>query len=247
MTNFELINELHSKTIEIYHKENLRCLRENEEHDYTLNGKNILTWHSEATSNLKQPFNHFENIDNLLFISDEIMYFTSQLFLYRPYLNNPLDNPIRIKDKVYFPYSMYLADRRYFMFSEIVFEKVYAYWGQIANLLAASLEEKIEENRIYFPGIIQKISRKDSENYKWLFNFINSDYSELNSHRKLIVHHRGLETKFKFEHLKVGSDRIEMERLIHDRDELPEYFKKHIELTLIGFEKSLEFISEKET
>jgi len=245
MTTSELINELHSKTLDIYHKEKLKCLRESEENDYTLNGKNILIWHSEATKNLKQKFNHFENIDNLLFISDEIMYFTSQLFLYRPFLNNPLENPITIKEKTYFTYTMYIADRRYFMFSEITFEKVYAYWGQIAKLLAAAFEEEIDESRIFFPRIIQDFPKKDSDNYKWLSKFLNTEYTELNSHRKLIVHHRGLETKFKFEHLKAGSNRAQMEQLIHDRNELPEYFKMHIELTLIGLEKSLELISEK--
>lgn len=244
MNTSELINEIHNKTIEIYQTENLKCLRENEKEDYNLNGKNILIWHSEATKNLKQDLNHFENIDNLLFISDEIMYFTSQLFLYRPFLYNPLDNPVWVNKKTYFPYSMYIVDRRYFMYTEVAFEKVYAYWGQIAKLLAATFEEKLDETKIFFPRIIQNLPKKDSENYTWLSDFMRNAYTELNSHRKLIVHHRGSETKFKFDHLKAGSNKEQMEDLIHNRDGLPEYFKKHIELTLIGFEKSLNLISE---
>jgi len=139
MTTLELIDLFQSRIIEIYKEECLKCLRGFEEDDYFYNGKNILLLHSEATKNLKQEFNQFENIENLLFISDEIMYFTSQLYFYRPYLNNPLENPIHSKGTVYYPYNMGLPDKRYFMFSEIVFEKVYAFWSQITQLLAASL------------------------------------------------------------------------------------------------------------
>lgn len=244
MNTSDLIKEIHDNTIDIYQNENLKCLRESEKDDYTLNGKNILIWHSEATKNLKQDFNHFENIDNLLFISDEIMFFTSQLFFYRPFLYNPLENPLLINDKTYYPYSLYMVDRRYFMFTEVLFEKVYAYWGQIAKLLAAKFEEKVDEDKIFFPMIIQKFPIKDSENYRWFLDFMHSDYKELNSHRKLIVHHRGSETKFKFDHLKAMSNKEQMEELIQNRNGLPEYFKKHIELTLVGFEKSLNLISE---
>jgi hypothetical protein len=244
MENRELINQFHQKNLEIYDKEGLTCLRGTVEDDYILNGKNILVWHSEATSKLKHKFNHFENIDSLLFISDEIMYFTAQLYFYKPYLNNPLENPLRIKDKVYYPYKMSLSDKRYFMFSEIVIEKIYSFWGQIANLLAASLDEEINDQSIFFPGILQKITNKSSDNFLWLDNFKKNEYSELNSHRKMIVHHRGLETKFRSDHIKSFSSKEQMEMVIHDRDGLTDYFKTHINLTLTGFEKSLGLIIE---
>jgi len=244
MTNHELINQLYQKTLEIYDHEGLKCLRGSTDDDYILNGKNILVWHSEATSKLKQRFDHFQNMDSLLIISDEIMYFTAQLYFYKPFLNNPLDNPLRIKGKVYYPYIMSLPDRRYFMFSEIVIEKIYAFWGQIANLLAASLDEEICEQQIFFPSILQKIKNQVSDNFIWLDNFKRIEYNEINSHRRMIVHHRGLETKFRNDHTKSFSNKDEMEKLIHDRDELPNYFKTHIDRTLTGFEKSLGLISE---
>lgn len=244
MENQELINKFHQKTLEIYDREGLICLRGSTDDDYILNGKNILIWHSEATSGLKQKFDHFQNIDSLLFISDEIMYFTAQLYFYKPFLNNPLENPLRVKEKVYYPYHMSLSDKRYFMFSEIVIEKIYAFWGQIANLLAASLDEEIDGQRIFFPNILQKINNKDSENFRWLDKFKNIEYTEINSHRKMIVHNRGLETKFRTEHIKSFSSKNEMEKLIQDRDELTEYFKMHIKMTLIGFEKTLGLISD---
>jgi hypothetical protein len=245
MSNQELLNRLHQKTLEIYDREGLKCLRGTAEDDYVLNGKNILVWHSEATSKLKHPFDHFQNIDSLLFISDEIMYFTAQLFFYKPLLNNPLENPIRIKEKVYYPYQMSLSDRRYFMFSEIIIEKIYAFWGQIANLLAASLDEEINDQRVFFPIVVNKITRQDSKYFHWLYKFMNTEYNKLNLHRKMIVHHRGLETKFRSDHINSFSSKNEMERIIHERDELTDYFKMHIELTLEGFEKSLGLISEK--
>jgi hypothetical protein len=34
-----------------------------------------------------------------------------------------------------------------------------------------------------------------------------------------------------------------MEKLVRERDELPEYFRNHIELTLIGFEKAINLVS----
>lgn len=244
MNKLQLIEELHRRTLEIYHNENLKCLRENDGEEYYLQGKNILVWHSETTKYLRQPFNHFENLDNLMFISDEIMYFTSQLFFYRPFLDNPLKNSIKLEDKSYFPYSMYLCDRRYFMFSEITFEKIYAYWGQIANLLAAAFVEKMDDSKIFFSRIVKDYPNKTNESYKWFFAFLENEYAEFNSYRRMIVHHRGLETKFRFDHLKAASNQEEMEKLIKYRNELPEYFKMHIGLTLIGFEKALKLISE---
>ena len=244
MNDLEIVNLLHERMLEIYHQEKLKCLRGSTYDNYIINGRNILEWHSKATSNLKQKFNHFENLDNMLIISDEIMYFTAQLYFFRPYLYNPLENPIRVRGKVYYPYKMYLSDRRYFMFSEIVIEKIYGFWGQIANLLAASLYDEVNDYQIFFPVILQKISNQTSENFLWLDNFMKHEYAEINSHRRMIVHHRGLETKFRADHNKSFSSQEDIEKLIHERDELPDYFKMHIELTLTGFEKSLELVSE---
>jgi hypothetical protein len=245
MTNLEIMNFLHKRYLEIYSQEQLKCLRGSTEDSYVLNGKNILEWHSEATRNLKPDFNHFENIDNLLYTSDSIMYFTGQLYFFRPLLYNPVEYPITIKDKEYYPYHMSLSDRRYFMFSEITFEKIYAFWSQIAILLAASIDEEIDYRRIYFPTILQKVNNQDSESFSWLDKFAKNEYIEFNSHRKMIVHHRSLETKFRSDHTKSFSRKEEMEKIVRERDELPEYFKNHIELTLIGFEKALDLVSKR--
>jgi hypothetical protein len=140
---------------------------------------------------------------------------------------------------------MYMVDKRYLMFAEIVFEKIYAYWNQIAILLSASLTEKVNIQRVSFPLILDKIPNKESINYNWLNEFRNNEYKVMNTHRKKIVHHRGLETDFRMNHHKSIGDRTKIEILIKERDMLPEYFKMHIDLTLVGFEKSLNLISEK--
>jgi hypothetical protein len=243
MTNLEILNLLHDRYLEIYSREKLKCLRGTNEDNYILNGKNILEWHSEATKGLKRDFNSFENIDNLLYISDSIMYFTAQLYFFRPFLYNPVENPIVIRDKKYYPYHMSLSDRRYFMFCEITFEKIYTFWSQIAILLAASIDEEIDYRRIYFPTILQKVNNQDCESFSWLDKFAKNEYAEFNSHRKMIVHHRSLETKFRSDHIKSFSIKEEMEKLVRERDELPEYFRNHIELTLIGFEKAINLVS----
>lgn len=243
MTDLEIINLLHDRLLDIYSRKELKCLRGTTEDNYILNGKNILEWHSEATRGLKADFNRFENIDNLLYISDSIMYFTGQLYLFRPLLYNPVEHPVVIRDKNYYPYHMSLSDRRYFMLSEINFEKIYAFWSQIAILIAASIDEEIGYRRIYFPTILQKVSDQDSESFRWLDKFGKNEYVEFNSHRRMIVHHRSLETKFRSDHTKSLSSKEEMEKLVREINDLPEYFKNHIELTLTGFEKTLDLVS----
>jgi len=61
----------------------------------------------------------------------------------------------------------------------------------------------------------------------------------------MIVHHRTIEAQFRENQEKSGSNKTEMERLVNNRNGLPDYFKMHINKTLIGFEKSLGLISEK--
>lgn len=244
MTDPELIEILHSKTIEIYERENLKSLRNSGDEDYILYGKNILVWHSEATKLLKKPIDHFDSIDSLLFVSDEIMYFTSQLYFFKPFLYNPLENPVSLNNKFYYPYHMSLADKRYFMFTEVIFERIYAYWGLIAKLLAASMTEKFNEHQIYFPNVVQRIKNQTSNNFLWLDKFSKNEYQELNSRRRIIVHQRGIETQFRRNHLNAGSNKDEMKILINERDSLPDYFKMHVDMTLTGFEMTLNFIAE---
>jgi hypothetical protein len=244
MTNQELINSLYNKTLEIYQEEGLKSLRGSIDHEYFLNGRNILKWYSDVSKKLNQKFDHFENLDSLLFISDEIKYFTAQLYLYRPFLDNPLENRSRYNNKVIYHYRKSLPDRRYFMFSEIIFEKLYAFWGQLAKLLAASLNKKINDHQIFFANILLKIPNQDSENFLWLDNFLKTEYNKINLYRKQIVHHRGLETRFTAAHTKFSTNLEEIEKLIHERDRLPEYFKINIDFTLTGFEKTLALISE---
>lgn len=245
MNDIDLIEILHNRTIEIYSREGIRSLRNPGEEEYMLNGKNILEWHSEATAFLIHRIDPFDNIDSLLFVSDEIMYFTSQLYFYRPHLFNPLENPITLPNGVYFPYYMSISDKRYFMISEVIFEKFYAFWGFIAQLLAGSLKERMNDYDITFSRVLSKIQKHDSDNFKWLRHFYENDYRELNERRRIIVHQRSAETQFRRFHSESASNIDDMERQVHVRNGLPEYFKNQINNTLEGFEMTLNFISEK--
>jgi hypothetical protein len=139
---------------------------------------------------------------------------------------------------------MSLADKRYFMFTEVIFEKIYAYWGLIARLLAASMTEKLNDHQIYFPNVLQRIKNQTSNNFIWLYQFSKNEYQELNARRRIIVHQRGIETQFRRNHLNSGSNKDEMKTLINERNTLPDYFKMHIDLCIKGFEVTLNFISE---
>ena len=63
----------------------------------------------------------------------------------------------------------------------------------------------------------------------------------MNEKRKDVVHYLTHDTDFRHKHLESTSDKENMEKLVNERDGLPDFFKAQIKFTLDGFEKAILF------
>ncbi len=249
MDNQKLIYEFQDSIIEVYKQQNLTSLS-GLDLEYIVNGKQIVKWHSDVTdkASLKYngQFNYWENFDDILFCSEELMYFTANLFLYRPYINNPISDGFYFEGEMIYPNRQNLEGKRYNMFCDVAGQKAYNYWEKIGSLIASFFPEKFTNQKVYFSTAIKSIPDKfhSNENFLWLKKFLELQYLELNKKRKQIVHHSTSNTNYKNAHLKNASDRGAMSQLHNEHLKLADFYKSHINYTLIGFEKTLAFIED---
>lgn len=249
MNRKDVIWKLQETIIEIYKEEKLQCLHRIE-NDYKIKDKTILIWHSDVTRKSKvkweMQFDYHKNIDDLLLCSDEILYFTANLYLYRPYINSPLLDSHPFVDKTLYPNLQNLEAKRFYMFCDIVSEKVYNYWDRIGDLIASFFPDLIKPERVFFPSIIEKIPKQfhGLESFIWLKSFKENEYKGLNEKRKQVVHYTSSDTAFKHKHLYNSTNKEEVEKWVKERDEIPDFYKKHINLSIEGFYQTLTFLEE---
>lgn len=250
MEKQEIFIEYQKAVREIYEEENLLCLR-GEKDNYELMGKPILSWHSQVTRKCKvkyQQFDNFKNIDDLLLRSDEIMHFTAQLYLIRPYINNPLDDRHYVSgwERWVYPNNQNLEAKRYYMYGDITFQNLYNYWHRIGNLIAAFFPNLINSDRVYFHTAFDIIPQQyhGLESYKWLKNFRETEYRQLNNKRREIVHYTSSDTDLKYKHIFSKGTKEDIEAWVAERHQIPDYFKKQIQFTLEGFWQTLTMLEE---
>lgn len=249
MDTLELVSAIQKEIVKIY-KENSLTNLSGLNDDYKLNDKQILVWHSEVTRKCwvknKAHFDYQKNLDDILFCSDEILHFTAHLYLYRPYINNPLKDGFKFSGGMLYPNYQNLAAKRYSMYSDVVSQSLYNYWDRIGDLIASFFPDEIKTNQIYFGTALANVPSEfqDSSNLIWLKKFNEGSYKELNQMRKEVVHYTTSDTAFKHAHLETSGNREKMEKLQHERESLPDFYKAHIDLTLKGFELTLLLLEE---
>jgi len=252
MKTSELLKEINTTILKVYKKEDLIPLR-GEKDNYLINGKKILKWYFDVTKHCEchygfGKFNYFTNIDELLFTSDEIVYFTAHLYLYEPYVSTPIKNAYyaghRIEKMIY-PVFTNMEGKRYDMFLGVVFEKVYNFWDRIGDLIASFFPNKIKGN-IYFHKTLKliEIDYKGNSNFDWLMNFAKKEYTQFNTERINIVHHISKSISYKNELLENVSDFEKTKKLSDKRLSYPKYFKSMNEKCKIGFEKTIQLLEE---
>lgn len=230
--------------ISVYNEHSLTSLKGLKD-DFIVNERQILKWYFDVVRKGQckyyEVFNFHQSFDDLIFCSDEIMYFLAHMYLYRPYLNNPVKDGFFFGDGMLYPNYQNLEAKRYSMFSNIVSEKLYNYWDRIGDLIATYFPTLIKPDKVFFPKAIEIIPCEyhNDENYKWLKEFKENSYRKLNQIRKLTVHYTTEDTQFKHRHLSGSGKKEQMEELFNDRYALADTFKVQLDLTLTGFEKTL--------
>jgi len=244
----KVIWDFQREIIKVYDENNLRNL-EGLHQGFELNGRNILQWFFDTVRKGQKAFPDFDfhkSFDDISFFCDEVMYFTAQLFLYEPYLFNPLLYGYEFAGKILYPYSRTIENKRFNMAAHIALEKVYNYWDRIGDLITTYFPELINPDKTYFTTTIDAIPEefRQSENYNWLSQFRHGDFKDLNRKRINIVHYISIDTTFKWNHVKDPFDRAEIERMLREQKALPLYFKSHRNNCLTGFEKTVAFLEE---
>lgn len=125
-----LIYDFQDAIVDIYENQGLTCLKELE-NDYVLNDRQILEWYFDiirlSARNNKIDFDFNKNFNDLLYCLDELLLFTDHLFLYWPYINNPLEDGYMFYDKADYANDQNLAAKRYNMFTDISCQVLYNY------------------------------------------------------------------------------------------------------------------------
>ncbi|HAD79225.1 Cthe_2314 family HEPN domain-containing protein [Empedobacter falsenii] len=248
MEDVKLINEINNKIIDIYNKQELIPLR-GKDNSYIINNKQILSWHSEVTNpcfcKYEGHFNYMNNIEELLFISDEIVYFTAHLYFYNPYINDPIKDSYTFENKTIYPLFENLAGKRYDMYTNTCFEKVYNYWDRIGDLIASFYPNLFRKN-IYFSDVMNKLEDLyfESENYKWLKVFLDTEFKSFNKQRINIVHKVTKNSEKRIEQSNNITDYEKSKILTEKYSSYPTYFKEMNEKCKIGFVKTLNLLEE---
>lgn len=246
----KIIWDFQRAVINIYKEKELKSLAgSGPQREYDVNGRQIIAWYFNVVRKGQSKFKDFnfhKCFDDLIFCSDEILYFTGLLYLYVPYLNNPINDGHWFADRMIYPNHQNIEAKRFSMFANTLSEKVYNYWDRIGDLIAAYYPDKISPRDVFFPRAIDIIPTKyyNSDNYKWLKDFKEGEYKKMNEKRKEVVHYLTHDTDFRHKHIDAVGEREEIEKLIKERDGLPDFFKSQIKLSLDGFEKTILLIEE---
>ena len=246
----ELIWEYHRLHQKIYTDYGLTSLS-GLNNEFMLNGRPLLVWYGEATRKCSVKYDEqlyrMKNFDDILFCSEELLYFTASLYLYRPYINNPLEEALPSGGGISYANFQNHYAKRFSMFANVASQSVYNFWDRIGDMIAGFFPDKINPSRVFFATAMDTIPVQfhTSEHYLWLDNFRKTDYRELNERRKEVVHYTTIETNYKYQQMEKGSSNREaMEIIQSEREALPDFYKKHIDLTLQGMEHTLSLLKE---
>lgn len=232
--------------IQVYQQHDLKCLR-GQKSEYEVNGRNILSLHSQAIQQFtgKNNFNFNKNIDDIILCSDEIIYFLANVILFEPLINDPIRDKIDLGNGNFiYPNFQNLYAKRYDMFTNVCYEKIYNYWDRIGDLIAACIDTGLHERRIYFATVLSNIPEqfRNNEHFSWLLDYKNNEYGELTKERRNIVHYLGSGTEFSYQLIFSSSDRTEVEYLMEERRRIPITLQSALRNSIEGFMRTLDFL-----
>ncbi len=246
-TKKEAIKSYYQAIQDVYDEKGLRCIRGlNNENE--IDGKNVLMWHHEAIFPFQQKnkdFNFLKNEFDIKLVSDEILYFTASTYLYLPYINEPIQDRYKMPGGGYiYPNDQNIFAKRYDMYIDVAFEKIYNFWDRIGDLIAACLAPDLDERKVYFSTAIDNVPEvlKEDENYKWLLAYRNNQYKSLNEKRRNVVHYYSTGTNFQHEHIFSATDLEKLKKIIAERKGISDFLKNNIEETIEGYTKTLELL-----
>ena len=215
--------------------------------EYKIEGKSTSAFFIETVRTKRLLKHDFFVLNNLVRINQDTRFFVSNMFLIKPYITDFLIDPFISDGKKYFRYFPSIYDKQYLLNSGILLELFYNYWDQVGDIIAEVFVPSIPKERIFFGKVIEKVpdAYKKSDNYNWLYDFKQNDYTSLNDKRKRVVHYNSLESDFFEGYQNSFSNETKLTELQSDKENLAQYFLDQHNKALKGFEVMTKLISEK--
>lgn len=237
----KIIDDYNRAVMDVYTSESLISLESNK---FNYKDINILMC-PQNPSYQEEKFNHLINQWDLINCCNDLMYFTAQLFLHQSLINNPLKEfSVLENSELISLFHQNLYDHRYSIFVTCCFEKCYNYWDRVGDRIASFYPKLLKIWQVDFSRIIDEVDYLgvENENFKWLLNFKNNEYQQLNKYRKDFVHYSQYEAKFRYEHTMNCTDIEQLKQLWREKSEFPDYFKNQLELTVEGYYRMYKFL-----
>lgn len=208
--------------------------------EYLIDRKHPLTFFTEAIKDIKaiNPFNWYEFFTEIEFLSKDLKYYTALLFLLRPSINIPSR-----EGKTYY---QTVEDKRYMSYASILFQIVYNNWDRLGDFLFCFFETGLKKRDVYFSRVINSIPQNyiSSNNYQNLKVIYDKYLRSLFIDRKEIVHYVQVSAKMYSGTFIYHHNNQKLLELEKEKEGYPEFFKKHLELSLKGFEYSVKLVKE---
>jgi len=229
----QLLNRLFYRLKNIKEAEGLLHISE-----LTPDGKHPLTFYSDITSHYATIKDEPQFLwDDLFFISNDLVHFTSLLFLLRPFINDAT--------KEAGTYHQNWYDARYLSYASILHSAIYNFWDRIGDLLHCFFATGLPDNNVYIGRVLDNFPTVHKESA--LFQQINKIYID---HVRPFVHERNEDahnqsfatTRFYRVILARGDKQREQTEI---KLRLPDLFKEQIDLAYQGFEFALHLIEER--
>jgi hypothetical protein len=149
--------------------------------------------------------------------------------------------------KTIYRYFPTFCDKRYLSTCGRILELLYNYWDKIGELLVLFFPLKKTTEKIYFGKVIDNVNNDYHTNlhFKWLENFKENDYKELNKRRKEIVHYTTLESQIVRNYRENVEDFDFLKNEQEEKENFCSYFKVHYKMLNDGFYHSLKLIEMK--
>lgn len=240
------VKEYVSEIEQVCKNKKIHCLFDEQ---IILCGKNAMSFAIDITRKpqlINTPIHDINTIDDIFRSSQEIKSLFGEVLLLNPYLTNYTSNPVPFNGTIIYTYFPTFIDQRFFQLTGLLFESLYNYWDKIGDILAVYFTPNLPPTKIYFLTVIGAIPEKfySSDNYKWLKDFGNKEYFEVNNKRKSVVHYKHLESNFHEEYSKYFNKKAELEKLYKEKIELSIFLDDQVRKTIKGFEVAFKLIDE---
>ena len=212
----------------------------NEEHilhisEIKLDGKHALTNYSEVTDSHKTVSDlPLFLYDDLFFISNDLVHFTSFLYLLKPYINNPPQ-----ENDTYFQNSY---DARYLSYASILHSSVYNFWDRIGDLLYCYFQTGLSSGSVYISRVLNNFPKqhKTSQEFSKIESLYDTHVKSLVDERNEDAHTQAIATSHFYNILLArGEEKIKKTEL---KLTLPDLFKDQISFAYKGLELALKLI-----